>query len=42
MYLYAKDPYEVKYQFFIKNGEIAGLKHCNNFKGFYRVIKLYG
>ena len=30
MYLYAKDPYEDKYQFLIKKRENIGLKHFNN------------
>ena len=29
IYLYAKDPYEAKYQFLINNQESAGLKHSN-------------
>ena len=27
IYLYAKDPYEAKYQFLINKGEIAGFNH---------------
>ena len=30
MYLYAKDPYETKYQSLINKREIVGLKHCND------------
>ena len=32
MYLYAKDPYEVKYQLLIKERENTGLKHLNDSK----------
>ena len=34
IYLYAKDPYEDKYQFLIKKRENIGLKHFNNLKAF--------
>ena len=34
IYLYAKDPYEVKYQFLINNRESTGLKHFNDPKAF--------
>ena len=34
VYLYAKDPYEAKYQFLIHNKRSAGLKHFNDFKAF--------
>ena len=34
IYLYAKDPYETKYQFLIKKGESTGLKHFNDSKAF--------
>ena len=37
IYLYAKDPYETKYQFLINKinkGESTGLKHLNNYKAF--------
>ena len=34
MYLYAKDPYEDKYQFLINKRESIGLKHCNDPKAF--------
>ena len=32
--LYAKDPYEAKYQFLIKKRESTGLKHLNDSKAF--------
>ena len=34
MYLYAKDPYESKYQYSIKKREKVGLKHYDNPKSF--------
>ena len=34
IYLYAKDPYEVKYQFLINKRESTGLKHFNDPKAF--------
>ena len=34
IYLYAKDPYESKYQFLINKRESTGLKHFNNPKAF--------
>ena len=34
IYLYAKDPYEPKYQFFVNKRESAGLKHFNDPKAF--------
>ena len=34
MYLYAKDPYEAKYQFLIYKRESTGLKHFNDPKAF--------
>ena len=34
MYLYAKDPYEAKYQFLINKRESTGLKHLNDPKAF--------
>ena len=34
IYLYAKDPYEAKYQYLINKRESTGLKHFNNPKGF--------
>ena len=34
MYLYAKDPYEAKYQFLINKRETTGLKHFNDPKVF--------
>ena len=33
-YLYAKDPYEAKYQFLINKQEFKGLKNLNYSKGF--------
>ena len=30
IYLYAKDPYEAKYQFLINKREITGLKHLQD------------
>ena len=34
IYLYGKDPYEVKYKYLINKGKSAGLKHLNDFKAF--------
>ena len=34
IYLYAKDPYEAKYQFLINMRESTGLKHFNDPKAF--------
>ena len=34
MYLYAKDPYEAKYQFLINKLESAGWKYLNDSKSF--------
>ena len=34
IYLYAKDPYEAKYQFLINKRESTGLKHLNDLKAF--------
>ena len=34
IYLYAKDPYEAKYQFLINKRESTGLKHFDNPKAF--------
>ena len=34
IYLYAKDPYESKYQFSINKTESTGLKHFNDLKAF--------
>ena len=34
IYLYAKDPYEVKYQYLIKKREKVGLNHFNELKAF--------
>ena len=33
-YLYAKDPYEAKYQFLMNKRESTDLKHFNDFKAF--------
>ena len=37
-YLYAKDPYEAKYQFLIKKREDAGTKHFNDLKAFIEYL----
>ena len=34
IYLYAKDPYEAKYQYLINKTESTGLKHFNDKKAF--------
>ena len=34
IYLYAKDPYEAKYQFIVNKRENTGLKHFNDSKAF--------
>ena len=34
IYLYAKDPYEAKYQFLINKRESTGLKSFNNYKAY--------
>ena len=34
IYLYAKDPYEAKYQFLINKQQSTGLKHLNGSKAF--------
>ena len=36
-YLYAKYPYEAKYQFLIKKRENTGIKHLNNPKAFLSI-----
>ena len=36
IYLYAKDPYEGKYQFLINKRESVGLKHFNDHKAFVK------
>ena len=51
IYLYAKDPYEAKYQFLIDKRGSTGLKHLNDFKAFigysnnmgniYKIIEEY-
>ena len=38
IYLYAKDPYEAKYQLLINKGEITGLKHFNDAKAFIEYL----
>ena len=35
IYLYAKDPYEAKYQFLINKRESTGLKNCNDPKALF-------
>ena len=39
IYLYAKYPYETKYQLLINNGESTCLKHFNDFKVFIKIFK---
>ena len=39
IYLYAKDPYEAKYQFLINKRENTGLKHINDPKAFIEYSK---
>ena len=34
MYLYAKDPFQIKHQFPINKRESTGLKNLNDFKSF--------
>ena len=38
IYLYARDPYEVKYQFLINKRESIGLKHFNHPKAFIEYL----
>ena len=38
IYLYAKDPYEAKYQFFINKKESTGLKQLNDLKAFIEYL----
>ena len=38
IYLYAKDPYKVKYQFFINKRESTGLKYLNDSKAFIEYL----
>ena len=38
IYLYAKDPYEAKYQILINKRESIGLKHFNNPKAFIEYL----
>ena len=40
IYLYAKDPYEAKYQYLINKRESAGLKHFNDSKSLYLKIQM--
>ena len=37
MYLYAKDPYEAKYQYLIDKRENVGINHFNNPKAFLNI-----
>ena len=39
IYLYAKDPYEAKYQFLINNRKSTGLKYFNDFEFFIEYSK---
>ena len=39
IYLYAKDPYEAKYQFLFNKRESTGLKHLNDPKAFVEYSK---
>ena len=41
IYLYAKDPYEEKYQFLINNRESTDLKHFNDSKAFIEYSNFY-
>ena len=36
IFLYAKDPYDPKYQYFIKKPEEVDLKHCKDIKTFMK------
>ena len=38
LYLYAKDPFEAKYQFLINKQESTGLKHFNDSKAFIEYL----
>ena len=38
IYLYAKDPLEVKYQYLINKGESVGLKHGNDSEAFAKYL----
>ena len=46
IYLYAKDPYEAKYQYLINKRERVGINHFNNTKAFigfyFKVPKMLG
>ena len=39
IYLYAKDPYESKYQYFINQSEDVGINHFNDPKAFIEYSK---
>ena len=41
IYLYAKDPYEAKYQYLININEKAGLNHYDDLKAFIQIIRLF-
>ena len=41
IYLYAKDPYEDKYQFLIKKRESIGLKHFNDPKAIRMICMMF-
>ena len=41
IYLYAKDPYEVKYQYLINKREKVGLDHFNDMQDVYKNIEEY-
>ena len=38
IYLYAKDPYDAKYQFLINKRDITSLKHFNDSKDFIKYL----
>ena len=42
IYWYVKDTYEAKYKFQINKSESSALKHFNNSKVFYWILKWYG
>ena len=39
MYVYAKDPYEAKYQLIINKRESKGLMYLDDSKNFYLILK---
>ena len=41
IYLYAKDPYEAKYQYLINKREKADLKHYDDSKAFIEYSNIY-